>query len=77
MIIDKCDMHGLATSLLDFTDYDTNTIVNQYCTYRTDINIIPEILMGDGRSENSKGNGRFQKRLECNFDEKRLLGGCA
>jgi len=33
--------------------------------------------MGDGRSENSKGNGIFQKRLECNFDEKRLLGGCA
>ena len=44
-------MHGLATSLLDFTGYDTNTIVNQYCAYRTDINIIPEILMGDGRSE--------------------------
>ena len=63
-------MHGLATSLLDFTDYDTNTIVNQYCTYRTDINIIPEILMGDGRSENSKGNGRFQKRAERNFGEK-------
>jgi len=33
--------------------------------------------MGEGRSENSKGNGIFQKRLECNFDEKRLLGGCA
>jgi hypothetical protein len=31
--------------------------------------------MGDGRSENSKGNGRFQKRLGCNFDKKRLLGG--
>ena len=23
-------MHGLATSLLDFTDYNTNTIVNQF-----------------------------------------------
>jgi len=31
--------------------------------------------MDDGGSENSKGNGRFQKRLECNFDEKRLLDG--
>ena len=68
-------MYGLATSLLDFTDYNINTIVNQHYIHRTDINIIPEILMGDGRSKNSKGNGRFQKRLECNFDKKRLLGG--
>ena len=44
-------MHGLATSLVDFTDYNTNTIVNQYYIHRTDVNIILEILMGDGRSE--------------------------
>ena len=35
--IDKCDAHGLATALLDFTDYNTNTIVNQYCIYWIDI----------------------------------------
>jgi len=28
--IDKCDGHELATALLDFTDYNINTIVNQY-----------------------------------------------
>ena len=30
LIIDKCDGHELATALLDFTDYNINTIVNQY-----------------------------------------------
>ena len=33
--------------------------------------------MGDGGTENSKGNGIFQKRLECDFDKKKLLGGYA
>ena len=30
LIIDKCDGHELATVLLDFTDCNVNTTVNQY-----------------------------------------------
>jgi len=30
LTIDKCDGHELATALLDFTDYNINTTVNQY-----------------------------------------------
>ena len=30
LIIEKCDGHELATALLDFTDYNINTTVNQY-----------------------------------------------
>ena len=30
LIIDKGDGHELATALLDFTDYNINTTVNQY-----------------------------------------------
>ncbi|VDG81578.1 Uncharacterised protein [Capnocytophaga ochracea] len=30
------DGYELATALLDFTGYNVNTSVNQYCIYRTD-----------------------------------------
>ena len=61
LIIDKCDGHELATALLDFTDYNIKTTVNQYWyIYRTDVKlvwVVGEKWRGSGEVLGKRGAG--------------------